>query len=289
MNGSLVNTLCENSTLVARDAEDLMTSNATYPRASLHDLLKGKKGLVTGIANSNSIAYGAARAFYEAGAEIMLTYGHVKTEQYVRPLLRELGDPALLLCDVRCEEQLNAVFECIRAEWGKLDFLLHSITYAPKEDLRGRVVDCSREGFKTAMEISCYSFIRMAKLAEPLMKDGGCLLTVTYYGAEKVINHYNIIGPVKAALECVVRYLANELGPKGIRVHAISPGPIETRAASGIDRFEELLDKAVRRAPIRHRISIEDVGAVAVCLASDAAAALTGDTIYVDDGYHILG
>jgi enoyl-[acyl-carrier protein] reductase I len=289
MNGSAVNSLCDNATLVGHDAEDLMTATGTHPRASLRNLLKGKKGLVTGIANGNSIAYGAARAFHEAGAEIMLTYGHAKTEQYVRPLLRALGNPALLLCDVRCEEQLQAVFERIGAEWGKLDFLLHSITYAPKADLQGRVVDCSREGFKTAMEISCYSFIRMAKLAEPLMKDGGCLLTVTYYGAEKVITHYNIIGPVKAALECVARYLANELGPKGIRVHAISPGPIETRAASGIDRFEELLDKAVRRAPIRHRVTIDDVGAVAVCLASDAAAALTGDTVYVDAGYHILG
>ncbi len=166
---------------------------------------------------------------------------------------------------------------------------MHSITYAPKEDLHGRVVDCSREGFKTAMEISCYSFIRMAKLAEPLMKDGGCLLTMTYYGAEKVVDHYNIIGPVKAALECAVRYIASELGPKGIRVHAISPGPIKTRAASGIDRFEELLDQAARRAPIHHRITIDDVGAVAICLVSDAAAALTGLTVYADAGYHILG
>ena len=262
---------------------------ATYRRANLSNLLKGKKGLVTGVANGDSIAYGAARAFHEAGAEIMLTCRRPKTEQYVRPLLCELGNPALLLCDVCDEEQLQAVFERIGREWGKLDFLLHSITYAPKEDLHGRVVDCSREGFKTAMEISCYSFIRMAKLAEPLMKDGGCLLTMTYYGAEKVIDHYNIIGPVKAALECAVRYMASELGPKGIRVHAISPGPIKTRAASGIDRFEELQDQAARRAPIPRRITIDDVGAVAVYLVSDAAAALTGHTVYADAGYHILG
>jgi enoyl-[acyl-carrier protein] reductase I len=289
MFGLEANTLRDNSRRITQHAEDLIKTTAAYPRASLSNLLKGKKGLVTGVANGNSIAYGAARAFHEAGAEIMLTYGHPKTEQYVRPLLRELGNPALLLCDVCDEEQLQAVFGRIAWEWGKLDFLLHCITYAPKEDLQGRVVDCSREGFKTAMEISCYSFIRMAKLAEPLMKEGGCLLTVTYYGAEKVIHHYNIIGPVKAALECAVRYIASELGPKGIRVHAISPGPIETRAASGIDRFEELLDKAVRRAPIRHRITIDDVGAVAACLVSDAASALTGDTVYVDAGYHILG
>jgi len=244
---------------------------------------------VTGVANSKSIAYGAARAFHEAGAEIMLTCGHPKTEQYVRPLLCELGNPALLLCDVCDEEQLQAVFERIGREWGKLDFLFHSITYAPKEDLRGRVVDCSREGFKTAMETSCYSFIRMAKLAEPLMKDGGCLLTMTYYGAEKVIEHYNIIGPVKAALECAVRYVASALGPKGIRVHAISPGPIKTRAASGIDRFEELLDQATRRAPLHHRITTDDVGAIAAFLVSDAAAAFTGHIVYADGGYHILG
>ncbi len=289
MIGLETNTLSDKSRQVAQDAENLIKTTATYPRARLFNLLKGKKGLVTGVANGNSIAYGAARAFHEAGAEIMLTCGHPKTEQYVRPLLYGLGNPALLLCDVCDEEQLQAVFECIGKEWGKLDFLFHSITYAPKEDLHGRVVDCSREGFKTAMEISCYSFIRMAKLAEPLMKDGGCLLTMTYYGAEKVIEHYNIIGPVKAALECAVRYMASELGPKCIRVHAISPGPIKTRAASGIDRFEELLDQAARRAPIHHRITIDDVGAVAVCLVSDAAAALTGLTVYADAGYHILG
>lgn len=290
MNGLETNTLRNNLRRVAQDAEDLIkTTAATYPRPSLSNLLKGKKGLVTGVANDNSIAYGAAKAFHEAGAEIMLTYGRPKTEKYVRPLLCELGDPALLLCDVCNEEQLEAVFDRIGREWGKLDFLLHSITYASKEDMRGRLVDCSREGFKIAMEISCYSFIRMAKLAEPLMKDGGCLLTMTYYGAEKVIEHYNIIGPVKAALECAVRYIASELGPKGIRVHAISPGPIRTRAASGIDRFEKLLDQAARRAPIRHRITIDDVGAVAVCLVSDAAAALTGLTVYADAGYHILG
>jgi len=287
MIGLETNTLRDKSRRVAEDAEDLIKTTATW--ASLSNLLKGKKGLVTGVANSKSIAYGAARAFHEAGAEIMLTCGHPKTEQYVRPLLCELGNPALLLCDVCDEEQLQAVFERIGREWGKLDFLFHSITYAPKEDLRGRVVDCSRDGFKTAMETSCYSFIRMAKLAEPLMKDGGCLLTMTYYGAEKVIEHYNIIGPVKAALECAVRYVASELGPKGIRVHAISPGPIKTRAASGIDRFEELLDQATRRAPLHHRITTDDVGAMAAFLVSDAAAAFTGHIVYADAGYHILG
>lgn len=260
-----------------------------HPKERLPNLLKGKRGLVAGVANAHSIAYGAARAFHEAGAEIMLTCVSPETEPYVRPLLGELGDPALLLCDVCDEDQLQAVFERIGREWGKLDFLLHSIAYATKEDLHGRVVDCSREGFKTAMEISCYSFIRMAKLAEPLMKEGGCLLTVSYYGAEKVIEHYNIMGPIKAALECVVRYMASELGPKGIRVHAISPGPIKTRAASGIDHFDELLDQAAHRSPERHLVTIDDVGAVAVYLVSDAARALTGHTVYADAGYHIIG
>ena len=216
---------------------NLIKTTATYPRASISNVLKGKKGLVTGVANGNSIAYGAARAFHEAGAEIMLTCRRPKTEQYVRPLLCELGNPALLLCDVCDEEQLQAVFEQIGREWGKLDFLLHSITYAPKEDLHGRVVDCSREGFKTAMEISCYSFIRMAKLAEPLMKDGGCLLTMTYYGAEKVIQHYNIIGPVKAALECAVRYRPASSVPKASgftpsRRGRSRPGPLPASTGS---------------------------------------------------------
>jgi enoyl-[acyl-carrier protein] reductase I len=252
-------------------------------------LLGGKKGLVLGVANGNSIAYGAALAFHRAGAELMLTYGRPTTEQHVRPLLGELGAPDLFHCDVRDDAQLEALFAHIKAKWGRLDFLLHAIAYAPKEDLHGRVVDCSREGFKTAMEITCYSFIRVANLAEPLMKDGGCLLTMTYYGAEKVVDHYNIMGPVKAALECVVRYMAADLGSKGIRVHAISPGPIKTGAAYGIDHFEELLTQAAQRSPIRRPITIDDVGNVAVYMVSDAATALTGHTVYADAGYHVLG
>jgi enoyl-[acyl-carrier protein] reductase I len=251
--------------------------------------LQGKKGLIAGIANANSIAYGCAKGCCEAGAALLLTYGHAKAEPSVRPLAAELGSPVMMLCDVQEEVQLEAVFERIAQDWGRLDFLVHSIAYCPKEDLHGRVVDCSREGFHQAMEISCYSFIRMAKLAEPLMQAGGCLITLSYYGAEKVIERYNIMGPVKAALECAVRYLAAELGPKGIRVHALSPGPLRTRAASGIDRFEELLEHAAARAPKRRLVSIEEVGAMTTFLVSDAASALTGQTIYVDAGYHILG
>lgn len=260
-----------------------------HPATRLAGLLKGKKGLVTGVANGHSIAYGAAKAFRDAGAEIMLTCEREKTVQYVQPLLAGLDNPALLVCDVCNEEQLREAFAHIRKKWGRLDFLLHSIAYVPKEDLHGRLLDCSREGFKAAMEISCYSFIRMAKLAEPLMNHGGCLLTLSFYGAEKVIGHYDVMGPAKAALECAVRYMASELGTKRIRVHAISPGPIMTRAASGIDHFQELLDQAGRRSPVRHPVNIDDVGALAVFLASDAAGALTGDTVYADSGYHIMG
>lgn len=251
--------------------------------------LQDKVGLVVGVANANSIAYGCAKAMHEAGAELVLSFGSPKSKPYIQPLMSGLDDPDLLLCDVRDEVQLEALFQHVREKWGRLDFLVHSIAYCPAEDLHGRVTDCSRTGFQTAMDISCYSFIRMAHLAEPLMKDGGTLLTMSYYGAEKVVRNYNIMGPVKAALECSVRYLADELGPQGIRVHALSPGPIKTRAASGIDRFEALLNDAAERSPVRHLVTIDDVGAVAACLVSDAARALTGHTAYVDGGYHILG
>jgi len=251
--------------------------------------LKGKKGLVAGIANRRSIAFGCARAFREAGAELAVTYLDQSTERFVRPLGEELGAPLILPCDVREPGQLEAVFEQIRARWGRLDFLLHSIAYAPRADLSGRVVDSSRDGFLMAMDVSCHSFIRMARLAEPLMTDGGCLLTVTFYGAEKVVRHYNLMGLVKAALEASVRYMAAELGPAGIRVHAISPGPIETRAASGIDRFDELLDMAAKRAPQHQLVTIQDVGRVAAFLASDAARGTTGNVTYVDAGFHIVG
>jgi enoyl-[acyl-carrier protein] reductase I len=181
------------------------------------------------------------------------------------------------------------VFAAIAETWGELDFVLHSIAFAPKEDLHGRLVDCSQEGFALAMDVSCHSFIRMARLAEPLMKNGGCLQTVSFLGSDRVVRHYNMMGPVKAALESSVRYLAAELGEKGIRVHALSPGPLKTRAASGIGHFDALLDNARERAPERLLASIEDVGNVAAFLASDAARALTGNVEYIDGGYHIMG
>ena len=252
-------------------------------------LLAGKRGLVVGIANEQSIAYGCANAFRAAGAELAITFLNEKAEPFVRPLGEKLAAPLVLPCDVREPGQLEAVFAAIETRWGRLDFLLHSIAFAPKEDLHARVVDCSRDGFLLAMDVSCHSFVRMARLAEPLMPDGGALMTVSFYGSEKVVEHYNLMGPVKAALESASRYLAAELGPKGIRVHALSPGALKTRAASGIDRFDELLAHAAARAPEHQLVDVDDVGQLAVFLASDAAARMTGTTLYVDAGYHILG
>jgi len=261
----------------------------TRPELPKQAPLSGKKGLVLGIANEHSIAYGCARAFRALGAELAITYLNDKAKPFVAPLATVLDAPLLLPCDVRTPGQLDAVFDAIRQHWGRLDFALHAIAFAPKEDLHGRLTDCSRDGFLAAMDVSCHSFLRMAHLAEPLMSEGGALFTMSYYGAEKVIEHYNVMGPVKAALESAVRYLAYELGPRGIRVHAISPGPVKTRAASGIDHFDDLLERAAERAPARKLVSIEDVGVATAVLATDYAKLITGETVYVDGGYHILG
>jgi len=253
--------------------------------------LEGKKGIVIGIANDQSIAWGCAQAFRGIGADLCITYLNDKTKKFTQPLADALEvSPSLYLpCDVREEGQLEAVFEAIDKEWGRLDFALHSIAFAPRDDLHGRVTDCSQEGFLMAMEVSCHSFIRMARLAEPLMKDGGALFTMSYFGAEKVVENYNVMGPVKAALESSARYMAAELGPRGIRVHSISPGPIKTRAASGIGRFDELMEKAAARAPARALVTIEDVGMATAFLATHYAKLITGDTLYVDGGYHVIG
>jgi enoyl-[acyl-carrier protein] reductase I len=251
-------------------------------------LLKGKKALVTGIANDQSIAWGCAKAFRTFGAELAITYLNDKAKPYVEPLAKEVGAAIFMPLNLQVEGQLEAVFDAIKQKWGKLDIGLHSIAFAPKEDLQGRVVDCSKAGFLTAMEISCWSFIRMAKLAEPLMTDGGTLSTMTYYGSQMVVEHYNMMGPVKAALESAARYLAAELGPKGIRVHAISPGPLKTRAASGITDFDELIAKAEAKAPARSLVSIDDVGVAVAFLAMDGAKLITGETFYIDGGYHVI-
>ena len=251
--------------------------------------LDGKKGLVVGIANEHSIAYGCAKHFKAAGAELAITYLNEKAEPYVRPLAEKLGSSIVLPCDVSVPGQLEAVFNRISNDWGKLDFALHSIAFARKEDLHGRVVDCSEDGFSFAMRISVHSFMHMAKRAEPLMTDGGSLLAMSYYGAEKAIEHYNVMGPVKAALEAAVRYMAVELGPKRIRVNAISPGPVKTRAASGIEHFDELLDRAAKQAPEHCLVGLDDVGAFAAFLVSDASQSITGNINYVDAGYHVVG
>ena len=260
-----------------------------FSTASTTPSLAGKKGLIVGIANDQSIAYGCARAMKDQGALLAITYLNAKAEPFVRPLAAQLDADMIMPLDVEAPGQLQAVFSEIGQRWGQLDFVLHAIAFAPMADLQGRMVDCSAEGFARAMDVSCHSLIRMAQLAEPLMAQGGTLVTMSYYGAQKVVDHYGLMGPVKAALESVVRYLAAELGPSGIRVHAVSPGPIKTRAASGIGQFDELLSDAASRAPQRQLVSIADVGAVTAMLCSDAARALTGNVIFVDGGYHIMG
>ena len=250
--------------------------------------LAGKKGLITGIANDQSIAYGCARAFRRQGAELAVTYLNDKARPYVEPLAQELEAAVFMPLDVRVEGSMEAVFANIDKRWGRLDFALHSMAFAPKDDLHGRVTDCSREGFLLAMDISCHSFIRMARLAEPLMKEGGTLFTMSFYGAHQVVEHYNLMGPVKAALEATGRYLAYELGAKGIRVHTISPGPLLTRAASGIDHFDDLLQDAAGRAPLHQRVTIDDIGSATAALAGDGTKLITGDVIYIDGGLHIV-
>ena len=251
--------------------------------------LEGKKGLVVGIANSHSIAWGCARAFRAAGADLAVTWLNDKAAPYVQPLAAQLQAPIQMPLDVEQPGQLEAVFDAVTRQWGRLDFVLHSIAFAPSADLHGRLANSSREGFLRAMDISCHSFARMARLAEPLMKDGGSLLTMSYLGAAEVIDNYGLMGPVKAALESSVRYLAAEMGPQAIRVNAVSTGPLATRAASGIADFDQLLANAALRAPLRRLVDIDDVGALCAFLASDAGRSITGNTLYVDAGYHILG
>lgn len=251
--------------------------------------LKGRAALVVGVANKDSLAWWAAKHFRQAGADVAMTFLNEKAKPFVAPLAEELGAQIFMPCDVSKEGELERVFAAIEAKFGKLDIVFHSIAWASKDDLHGRLTDCSAHGFAQSMSISCHSFIRMARLAEPMMPRGGSLMTLSYFGAEKVVDHYNVMGPVKAALEASVRYLAHELGPKGIRVNAISAGPVKTRAASGIAHFDELIDEAARRAPLRRAIDACEVGRVSLLLASDYGAAITGEIVHVDAGYHVSG
>jgi enoyl-[acyl-carrier protein] reductase I len=250
--------------------------------------LEGRKALVVGIANDQSIAWGCAKWLRALGAELAVTYLNEKAKKFVQPLADELEAKIFVPLNVNEPGQMEAVFEHLAKEWGQLDVLVHSIAFSPKDALCGRVVDVAREGFAATMDVSCWSFIRMAHLAEPLMKKGGTIFTMTYYGSQMVVENYNIMGVAKAALESAVRYIAAELGPKGIRVHAISPGPLATRAASGIPEFDELLAKAQEKAPARALVNIDDVGAATAFLALDAAKLITGETMYIDGGYHII-
>ena len=252
-------------------------------------VLRGLKALVIGVANEHSIAWGCAQEMYKAGAEISMSYLNEKARPHVEGLARAVNARVFLPCEIRDVAQVDALFQAVDSAWGGLDILVHSIAFAPREALTVRVTDCPRDGFLTAMSVSCWSLLDTIRRSERLMTNGGTILTMSYHGAHVTIDNYGIMGSVKAALEACVRYVANELGPKNIRVHAVSPGPLATRAASGIPDFDELMERVAHRAPERRLVTIEEVGAACVFLASPYARAMTGSTIYVDGGYNILG
>jgi len=251
-------------------------------------LMKGKRGLVMGVANDHSIAWGIAKTLADHGASLAFTYQGEALGRRVKPLAQSVGADLVLPCDVEDTASVDATFAALKDKWGALDFLVHAIAYSDKNELKGRYADTSRDNFIRTMVISCFSFTEVARRAAALMPDGGAMVTLTYNGGSRTMPNYNAMGVAKAALEASVRYLAAELGPRGIRVHAVSPGPIRTRAASGIASFDELIDDARRRAPLAREVDIDDVGALCAFLASDAARAITGDVHYVDGGFHIL-
>ncbi|MDX1686497.1 MAG: enoyl-ACP reductase [Candidatus Promineifilaceae bacterium] len=252
-------------------------------------ILEGKRGLVFGIANHRSIAWGIAQALHEHGAELGFSYGLPQLERRVRPLAESLGVDFVEKCDVTKDEEIEAVFEKAEDAFGEIDILVHAIAYAQQKDLTGRFVDTSREGFKLAMDVSAYSLVALTRAALPLMSRGGSVLTMTYYGAEKAVPHYNVMGVAKAALEASVRYLAADLGPDNVRVNAISAGPIKTLSAAGISGFRKMLHYVEERAPLRRNVDQEEVGQTALWLCSDLSSGVTGEVVYVDAGYHILG
>jgi enoyl-[acyl-carrier protein] reductase I len=251
-------------------------------------VLDGRKALIVGIANEHSIANGCAHAFRELGAELAITYVNEKTHSYVEPIARRLDAPILMQLDVAVPGQLEAVFERIEREWGRLDILVHSLSGGAGDDIRGPLVDCSVAAFRNAMDVSVHSFVRMAKLSALLMRDGGTLFAMTYLGAQHVVPSYNVMGPVKAALEAACCYLACELSPQRIRVHAISPGPLKTRAATGLKDFDRLLNDSVRRAPLGAQVDIMDIGFACAYLATPYARHMTGSTLFVDGGVNIM-
>ena len=249
--------------------------------------LKGKKGLVLGIANEHSIAWGCAKLVRQLGADVVATCLNDKARTYVEPLTKPLGID-LVNCNVEDEGALTALVEQATQKLGKIDFVIHSIAWAPLNELHGRVVDSSSIGFARAMEVSCHSFATLAKVAAPHMAEGGSMITMTYLGADEAVPHYGLMGPVKAALESLVRYMALELGPQKIRVHAVSPGPIPTRAASGIDAFDELMQHSAQKSPLGRLVSLNEIAQLCAFLCSEASSGMTGQTLYVDAGAHAV-
>ena len=252
-------------------------------------LMAGKKGLVMGVANHRSIAWGIAKACHDHGAKLAFTFQGEALEKRVRPLAQSIGSDMLLPCDVTDKASIDSAFAEIEKQWGGLDFLVHCIAFSNKDELKGRYLDTTPENFQLTMNVSCYSFTAVAQRAVPLMKEGGSLLTLTYYGAERVMPHYNVMGVAKAALEASVRYLAADLGDLGIRVNAISAGPIKTLAASGIGDFNYILKWNELNAPLKRNVSTEDVGNAGLYLLSDLGSGVTGEVMHVDAGYHVVG
>jgi enoyl-[acyl-carrier protein] reductase I len=261
------------------------TSGVSLPRP----LMAGKRGLIMGVANERSIAWGIAKTLAEHGAELAFTFQGEALEKRVRPLAASVGAQIVQNCDVADEASIEQVFDRLRTSWGKLDFLLHAIAYSDKEELKGKYIETSRANFLRTLDISCYSFTALCRQAVPLMADGGSLLTLSYYGAERVMPHYNVMGIAKAALEASVRYLAVDLGGQNIRVNAISAGPIKTLAASGIGDFRYILKWNQYNAPLKRNVTIEDVGGAGLYLLSPLSAGVTGEVHHVDCGYHVVG
>jgi enoyl-[acyl-carrier protein] reductase I len=261
---------------------------AAQPAAPARQILVGHRALIVGVANEHSIAYGCARAFRSVGADLAITWLNDKARTYVEPLAQSLEAQITAPLDVSQPGELEALFDLVRQRWGRLDTLIHSIAFAPREDLQGGLLNSSAEGFAKAMDVSCHSFIRMARLAAPLMTDGGTMFAMSYYGASRVVPNYNLMGPVKAALEAACRYLAYELGPARIRVHAISPGPLKTRASGGLKDFDIMLSEAAEHAPLGVLVDIDDVGNACAYLATPFARHITGGTIYVDGGANVV-
>ena len=252
-------------------------------------IMKGKRGLIMGLANNKSLAWGISKKLADEGAELAFSYMGEALEKRVRPLAEELGSDFLIECDVADMDNLDRAFETLKSRWDTLDFVVHAIGFSDKSELRGGYVDTSLENFLMTMNISAYSLVAVAKRARPMMGEGGSIITLTYYGAEKVIPHYNVMGVAKAALETSVQYLASDLGPDGIRVNAISAGPIKTLAASGIGDFRYIMKWNENNAPLRRNVTIEDVGGAGLYLCSDLSGGVTGEVLHVDAGYHVVG